>query len=61
MIDYIKEPILYIDDEIENLDGFKFAFMADYDISVAQNAKDGLKILKQKNIKIVISDQKMPA
>ena len=60
MTNYKKEPILYVDDEIENLDGFKFAFMMDYDISVAQNAKDGLGILKEKNIKVVISDQKMP-
>ncbi|MEA3451070.1 MAG: response regulator, partial [Bacteroidota bacterium] len=55
-----KEAILYVDDEIENLDGFKYAFMTDFDISVAQNAKEGLKILEQKNIKVVISDQKMP-
>jgi len=55
-----KEAILYVDDEIENLDGFKYAFMTDFDISVAQNAKDGLNILEQKNIKVIISDQKMP-
>ncbi|RLD72877.1 MAG: hypothetical protein DRJ10_18395 [Bacteroidetes bacterium] len=56
----IKETILYVDDEKANLDGFKFAFMLDYDISVAENAKDGLKMLKQKDFKVVISDQKMP-
>ena len=60
MTNKIKEQILYVDDEIENLDGFKFAFMQDFDISVAKNAKEGLEILKQKNIKVVISDQKMP-
>ena len=60
MINYTKEKILYVDDEIENLDGFKYAFMSDYNISVAQNASDGLKILAENEIKLVISDQKMP-
>jgi len=55
-----KDLILYIDDELENLDGFKFAFITDYDIYVAQNAKEGLKLLEQNNFKVVISDQKMP-
>ena len=56
----IKESVLYVDDEVENLDGFKFSFMNDFDISVAQNATEGLKIIEEKKIKVVISDQKMP-
>ncbi|MEN8119945.1 MAG: response regulator [Bacteroidota bacterium] len=60
MINKIKESILYVDDEKANLDGFKYAFMLDYDIAVAENAKDGLKIMGEKDFKIVISDQKMP-
>ena len=55
-----KEPILYIDDEIENLEGFLFTFMSSYDISTAQSAEEGLEILNRKKIKLVISDQKMP-
>ena len=55
-----KEPILYVDDEIENLEGFRYTFMLDYDISVAKSAKEGLKLLEQKEYKIVITDQKMP-
>jgi len=55
-----KELILYVDDEYENLDGFKFAFFTDYNVFVAQNAKEGLKLLEQNNFKVVISDQRMP-
>ena len=60
MKENIKEPILYVDDEIENLDGFRYTFMLDYDISVAKSAKEGLKLLEQKEFKLVITDQKMP-
>jgi len=56
----IKEPILYIDDEIENLDGFKFSFLTDFDIYTASTATKALDILKNTHIKVVISDQKMP-
>lgn len=55
-----KEPILYIDDEIENLEGFLFTFMNNYDITTTQSASEGLEILKNKKIKVVISDQRMP-
>jgi signal transduction histidine kinase len=55
-----KEPILYVDDEIENLDGFKYSFFSDYEIYTASNINTALKILEENTIKIIISDQKMP-
>jgi signal transduction histidine kinase/CheY-like chemotaxis protein len=55
-----KEKILYIDDEIENLEGFEFTFMNNYEIFTAQNASKGLKILEENSIKVVICDQRMP-
>ena len=51
--------ILYIDDEIHNLNTFRTAFRHLYNIHIAKNAFEGLDILKETNIKIVISDQRM--
>jgi len=56
-----KPHILYIDDEKENLTVFKFAFMADYKIYLAQSAAEGLNILKENHpISVIITDQRMP-
>lgn len=56
--------ILYVDDEQENLDSFQLVFMGEYDIHLANSAKEGLSILKkqvkQNPIQLVISDHKMP-
>ncbi len=52
--------ILYLDDELENLSGFKYAFRKHYQVHVAQNADDAWKILHLNPIKVFISDQRMP-
>ena len=51
--------ILYVDDEIHNLNTFKIAFRHLYHIHTAINAFEGLDILKNNDIKLVISDQRM--
>ncbi len=51
--------ILYIDDELHNLNTFKIAFRHLYNIHTAKNAFEGLDILKEHEIKLVISDQRM--
>lgn len=54
------EPILYIDDEPENLRGFQFLFKQYYKIFIAKSAKEGLELLKANSIKLIIADQRMP-
>jgi len=56
----IKEKILYVDDEQENLDVFDFTFMKYYEIFLANSAEEGMEILKREPIKLVITDQRMP-
>ena len=51
--------ILYVDDEIHNLNTFKIAFRHLYNIHTAKNAFEGLDVLKENDIKLVISDQRM--
>jgi DNA-binding NtrC family response regulator len=52
--------VLYIDDEIHNLNSFKAAFRRDFNIHVAQSAREGRKILDQNEIAVIVTDQRMP-
>jgi response regulator RpfG family c-di-GMP phosphodiesterase len=52
--------ILYIDDEENNLVAFKANFRRDYFIHTALSADEGLDILKNNKIHIIITDQRMP-
>src|SRR5580698_1280092 len=52
--------VLYVDDEINNLNSFKAAFRRDFDIHVAQSAREGRKILDNHEIGVIITDQRMP-
>ncbi len=55
-----KFTILYVDDEKQNLISFKAAFRRDYSVKTALSGKEGMAILKKKNIHLIISDQRMP-
>lgn len=56
-----KVKILYVDDEDLNLQIFKIHFGSKYDVFVARDGFEGLKVLdKELGIIIVISDMKMP-
>lgn len=52
--------ILYVDDEENNLVVFKNAFFRDYEVHTALSAEEGLKVLDQYMIHLIITDQKMP-
>lgn len=52
--------ILYIDDEINNLESFKANFRRHYEIYTAESASEGMRILKDHKIEIIITDQRMP-
>lgn len=56
----MKKVILYIDDEEINLRLFKNTFRRDYTILTATSAKEGLAILQENNVDLVITDQRMP-
>src|ERR1044072_4293934 len=52
--------ILYIDDEIHNLNAFKASFRRLYTVFTAESAEGAVKILSENDIHIIISDQRMP-
>lgn len=52
--------VLYVDDEVNNLNSFKAAFRRDFDIYTASSAREGRKILDSNEIGVIITDQRMP-
>ena len=55
-----KINILFVDDEENNLFSFKANFRIKYNVHTAISGEDGLKILQEKPIDIIITDQRMP-
>lgn len=60
--DTIKDKInvLYVDDESANLAAFKATFRRDFNIFLAESAKEGKEILIKNEIEIILTDQRMP-
>jgi DNA-binding NtrC family response regulator len=56
-----KPELLLIDDELFILDSLKLLFKRDYTVFTAESGEKGIETLqKHPNIKVVISDQRMP-
>jgi DNA-binding NtrC family response regulator len=52
--------VLYVDDEINNLNSFKAAFRRSFNIYTAQSAAEGFQVLQTYEIGVIITDQRMP-
>ena len=52
--------ILYVDDEVINLNLFDYSFRKDFVIHKSLSAEEGLELLDKLNIDVIISDLKMP-
>lgn len=55
-----KIKVLYIDDEQINLEVFYSTFRRKYDVFTANSADEGMRLLDDNNINVIISDQRMP-
>ena len=52
---------MYIDDEMNNLMGFKATYRIDYNVFIANNTDEALKALEENpDIRVILSDQRMP-
>ena len=60
----IQDPrnytILVVDDEQDNLDAFRFNFRKVFDIVSAGSGAEALEILEDKDVAVIITDQRMP-
>ncbi len=55
-----KISVLYVDDESNNLLAFQAGFRRLYDIHTAVSVAEGLSILNEHEIHVIIADQRMP-
>jgi signal transduction histidine kinase len=55
-----KIHVLYIDDEVSNLTAFKASFRRKYTVTTANSAAEGMKILNDEDIHVILADQRMP-
>ena len=60
LLDYREYPVLYVDDEPENLRIFELTFRRDFSIVTAASGEDGLRTLYRQPIALVLSDHRMP-
>lgn len=52
--------VLYVDDEVNNLNSFKATFRRNFNITTAESADEAMKILEKETIHVILSDQRMP-
>jgi response regulator RpfG family c-di-GMP phosphodiesterase len=55
-----KINILYVDDELNNLISFKAVFRIKYNVLTAISGSDAIKVLRDNEVNIIITDQRMP-
>lgn len=60
ILDYAEYPVLYVDDEPENLRIFELSFKREFQILTAQSGEQGLERLNSEPVALVLSDHKMP-
>jgi signal transduction histidine kinase len=59
-LDYRQYPVLYIDDEVENLEAFRDEFEEYFTIHTAATGAEGLRFLAREPVALVLADQRMP-
>ena len=59
-LDHRDFPILYVDDEPDNLRVFELTFRREFTVLTASSADEGMEILNQNPVAVVLSDQRMP-
>lgn len=56
-----RPRILYVDDEVINLELLQLTYMNDFEVVIAESAEEGLKLLERHpDIHVLLSDLKMP-
>jgi len=55
-----KPVVLYVDDSNVNLILFKETFKKDYEIILTEYPEEALKILEEREVQVLVSDQRMP-
>ncbi|MCS5636850.1 MAG: response regulator, partial [Myxococcota bacterium] len=60
LLDHRDFPILYVDDEPDNLRVFELTFRREFSILTANSAEQGMEVFNANPVAVVLSDQRMP-
>ena len=55
-----KINVLYVDDEVHNLNSFVAKYRRSFNIFIASSGAEGIEILKTEEIHVILSDERMP-
>jgi class 3 adenylate cyclase/ActR/RegA family two-component response regulator len=56
----LEYNILYVDDEVNNLNSFRAALRRHYNVFTAESGEEGIDIISKNDIHVVVTDQRMP-
>ena len=59
-MDYQAYPVLYVDDEVTNLQGMRYLLDDRFTLLTTADPNEALKILAAENIAVLLTDQRMP-
>jgi len=60
LLDYREYPVLYVDDEPENLRIFELMFRREFSIVTANSGDRALELINTQPVALVLSDHRMP-
>ncbi|MET0594234.1 MAG: sigma-54 dependent transcriptional regulator [Polyangiaceae bacterium] len=56
----VLQPVLYVDDEPDNLELFQIQFQGDVEVVTATSAEEAIRILERRPIGLILADERMP-
>ncbi|MEO8214811.1 MAG: response regulator, partial [Myxococcales bacterium] len=59
-MDYRTYPILYVDDELTNLQGMRYLLDERFALLTTADPQEALKLLAEQDIAVLLTDQRMP-
>src|SRR5689334_21312108 len=59
-LDYRAYPVLFVDDESQNLVAFRYAMEDQFGVLTASSGDQALEILKSQDVAVLLTDQRMP-
>ncbi len=60
LMDHREFPVLYVDDEPDNLRVFELTFRRQFTILTAESPEEGLRLLHENPVAVILSDYRMP-
>ena len=60
MTESTKIRVLFVDDELHNLEAFKATFRRDFDVFICLSVSEAMTLLEKEPMHVILSDQRMP-